>query len=102
LVASGIQRAVPRADPPVVDVVDAVTTLGRGLADTADPAANWVASPLSIANAMAMLRAGAGPRTAAEIDAALAFPSRGLHDAFNAISREIVPAKPRSTDQFRW
>jgi serpin B len=61
-----------------------------------------VISPLSIAYAFAMARAGAGGQTAAQLDQVFGFPATGVHDAFNAITRQVVtadvpPAKARGT-----
>ena len=47
-------------------------------------------SPLSIAYAFAMARAGARGDTADQIDAVLRYLPDGVHAAFNAITRELV------------
>jgi serine protease inhibitor len=85
LTAEGVERAAPPEDAPVAEVAAGVTGAGHALAEQAT-ATNWVCSPLSLAYAFAMARAGAGGETAAEIDRVLGFPARGLHEAFNAIT----------------
>jgi serpin B len=57
---------------------------------SADAASNTVISPLSIACAFAMARAGARGDTADEMDAVLRYPLEGVHAACNAITRELV------------
>src|SRR2546430_5434892 len=70
-----------------------MTDFGYRLSRTAgDPRANWVVSPLSIAYAFGMVRAGAGGATATELDTAFGFPATGTHEAFNAITRQLVTA----------
>ncbi len=51
------------------------------------PEANQVTSPASLLYALAMLRAGAGTTTAAEMDAALGLPAQGRDEAMNALLR---------------
>jgi serpin B len=93
LAAAHVTREQPPADAPVADVARAVTGLGYRLATSAFPAdQNSVLSPLSIAYGFAMARAGAGGQTAAQIDQVFGFPATGLHDAFNAITRQVVTA----------
>lgn len=86
----GVGRQQPAAGAPVGDVAAAITRLGYGLERSAG--GNSVISPLSIAYAFAMARAGAGGATAAQLDQVLGFPPAGLHDAFNAITRQVVTA----------
>lgn len=96
-----VPRAVPAKDAPVGPLATAMTRFGYDLTRTAgDPKANWVVSPLSIAYAFGMARAGAGGATAAELDKAFGFPASGTDEAFNAISRQIVTAEvpPARTD----
>jgi serpin B len=50
---------------------------------------NWIASPLSVAYALAMVRAGAGPSTRAAIDRTFGF-SDGVDAAFNSVTRQIA------------
>ena len=96
-----VERAQPARDAPVPEVVRGVTDVGYRLVGSAFPAdGNAVVSPLSIAVAFAMARAGAGGVTAAQMDHVFGFPADGLHDAFNALTRGVVtadvpPAKPR-------
>jgi serpin B len=83
--APGVTRAVAGSDAPVAAVVAGITAFGYRLStSTADPARNWVASPLSIATAFAMARAGAGGETAAQIDRQFGFPP-GVHEGMNAL-----------------
>lgn len=89
--AEGVERVQPPADAPVAAVVAGIARFGYELAPRDD--ANWVASPASIAIALAMARAGAGGTTAAEIDKVFGFPSSGLHEAFNSLTRQVVTAE---------
>src|SRR5215475_8208346 len=92
LTAAHVTREQPPADAPVAEVARAITALGARLDTSAFPAdRNSVLSPLSIAYAFAMARAGAGGQTAAQIDQVLGFPA-GVHGAFNAITRRVVTA----------
>lgn len=85
-----VGRRVPR-DAPVAETVAGLRAFGHALHGQAGaPEANTVLSPLSVAYALAMARAGAAGDTATEIDEVLRFPARGLHDAFNILDREIV------------
>lgn len=88
--AEGVQRLDPSAGAPVAEVVEGITRFGYELAPTS-PGENWVASPTSIAIALAMVRAGAGGGTAAEIDEVFGFPA-GVHEAFNALTRQVITA----------
>jgi serpin B len=85
LTAEGVERATPPDDAPIAEVAAGVTRVGHALAERATTT-NWVCSPLSLAYAFAMARAGAGGETAAEIDRVLGFPEEGTQAAFNAIS----------------
>jgi serine protease inhibitor len=88
--AAGVQRADVR-DAPVSATAAGMTAFGYQLYRiSADRSQNSVLSPLSIAAAFAMARAGARGETAAQIDKVLRFPATGLHEAFNAISRQVV------------
>lgn len=96
--AEGVARFAPAGDAPVAELVDGITAFGQRLAP-ADATDNWVASPTSIAFALAMIRAGAGGATATEIDTTFGFPAR-VHEAFNSLSRQLVtaevpPARPK-------
>src|SRR5262249_20064653 len=64
LSAKGVGRQQPAPGAPVAEVAAAVTGLGYRLETSAFPADhNSVVSPLSIAYAFAMARAGAGGQT---------------------------------------
>jgi serpin B len=101
LTVANVSRQQPAADAPIGEVAQAMAALGYRLDSSALPAdQNSVISPLSIAYAFAMARAGAGGETATQIDQVFGFPAAGLHDAFNAITRQVVtadtpPSKPR-------
>jgi serpin B len=102
LEAKGVSRRQPAADAPVDTVATALTGLGYSLDARALPAGkNTVVSPLSIAYAFAMLRAGAGGQTAAQLDRVFGFPATGRDDAFNAITRQVATADipPAKTDK---
>jgi serine protease inhibitor len=89
--AAGVDREAPPADAPVEATVEGITAFGYDLYRvSADPASNAVVSPLSIAYAFAMARAGARGETADQIDAVLRYPADGVHAAFNAITRGLV------------
>jgi len=89
--AAGVDREPPPADAPVNATVEGITAFGYDLYRvSAEPASNTVISPLSIAYAFAMARAGARGDTADQIDAVLRYPTDGVHAAFNAITRELV------------
>ncbi|MDQ7904509.1 serpin family protein [Phytohabitans sp. ZYX-F-186] len=94
LKAEGVERATPPGDAPVAEVAAGVARVGHALAERATTT-NWVCSPLSLAYAFAMLRAGAGGETAAEIDRVLGFPAAGPHEAFNAITRATATPHTR-------
>lgn len=90
LVAQGVSREVP-VNPPLAQAVRGLTAFGHGLyAAAATPGANTVISPLSIACAFAMARAGAAGATAAALDQVCGFPPAGPHTAYNALTRKIV------------
>src|SRR3954452_16203872 len=77
LTAMGVARTAPDPSAPVAPVAAAVTGLGYRMRALAGPG-NWVASPLSVAYAFAMLRAGAGPSTAEALERTFQFPATGL------------------------
>jgi serpin B len=89
--AEGVERLTPPAGAPVGALVEGIARFGHRLAPAA-AGQNWVASPMSIAIALGMVRAGAGAETAAEIDDTLGFPP-GVHEAFNALTRQLVTAE---------
>jgi serpin B len=94
----GVDRAAPSPTAPTGLVTRGLVDFGARLDQlTADRSKNWVASPLSIAYAFSMARAGAGGQTAAEIDRAFGFPATGRDEAFNAVSRQVVPTDRRAT-----
>jgi serpin B len=91
--AAGVDRDLPPADAPVDATVQGMMAFGYNLyRASTEPASNAVISPLSIAYAFAMARAGARGDTADQIDGVLRYPTDGVHDAFNAITRELVTA----------
>ena len=91
--AAGVQREAPPADAPVDATVAGMTAFGYDLFQaSAEPDGNFVISPLSIAYAFAMARAGARGETADQIDEVLRFPRDDVHAAFNAITGELVTA----------
>jgi serine protease inhibitor len=90
LVAEGVAREVPK-NAPVAETVAGMTKFGYDLyAVSADPTKNFVLSPLSIAYAFGMARAGATGATADQIDQVFGFPPKGPHTALNVLSRELV------------
>ncbi|GII80067.1 serpin [Sphaerisporangium rufum] len=91
LTAPGVRRETPPPDLPLSDVVHGMTGFGHALyAAVARPDANAVLSPLSVACAFAMARAGARGAAAAALDRVFGFPAAGPHQAFNALTRRIV------------
>lgn len=91
--AEGVSRVAPSPDAPVAGIARAITAFGYELGrHGVEPTQNWVVSPASIAYAFAMARAGAAGETAAEIDRVFGFPSDGVHEAFNAITRQVMTA----------
>jgi serine protease inhibitor len=96
--AAGVDRADPSPNAPTGPVTRGLIDFGARLDQlTADRSKNWVASPLSIAYAFSMVRAGAGGKTAAEIDRAFGFPATGRDEAFNAVTHQVVPTDRRAT-----
>jgi serpin B len=93
LVTADLARQAPPPGGPAPAVVDGLTDLGYRLTrHTADPDGNWVMSPLSIAYAFAMARAGAGGETAAQLDRLFGFPPAGTHESFNALDQRLAPS----------
>lgn len=84
-----VDRAAPDPGAPVGALTASVTGLGYRMRTLA-PTGNWVASPLSVAYAFAMLRAGAGPSTAAELDRTFGFPPAGLDAAVNTLTQQVT------------
>ena len=91
--AAGVDRETPLADDPVEAAVAGMTAFGYDFYRvSSEPESNTVVSPLSIATAFAIARVGARGETADQIDDVLRYPTDGVHDAFNAITRELVTA----------
>ncbi|GIH90358.1 serpin family protein [Planobispora siamensis] len=90
ITAEGVGRETP-AGAPVSNLQPALAAFGHRLfTAVAEPGTNTVLSPLSIAYAYGMARAGADPATGAELDEVFGFPSEGPHSAFNTLSRVIT------------
>ncbi len=88
--AMGVDREIP-ADPPLDAAREGIVAFGHALhGQVGGVGENAVLSPLSVAHAFAMARAGAVGTTAEEIDDVLRFPEQGAHAAFNALDRAIV------------
>ena len=96
-----------------VGVLDAVVAGMQNFAThlysvSATATQNWTVSPLSIAVAVGMLRAGARGATGAQLDAAFGFPRTSApqgspHPALNALTAELVTTStshPSPTDSF--
>jgi serine protease inhibitor len=84
---------VARADPGSVSttaLVEGINAFGHDLYTQAATGGNVVISPLSIEVALSMARSGAGGTTAAEIDAAMRFPSTGRDAQMNALTRDLA------------
>lgn len=96
--AEGVHRADTSPTAPTGLVTRGLVDFGAQLDQlTADRSKNWVASPLSIAYAFSMARAGAGGETAAEIDRVFGFPATGRDEAFNAVTTQVVPTDRRAS-----
>lgn len=78
----------PAAAAPVVAGIDALT--GRLAGQLAADGENLVVSPLGVATAFAMARAGAAGETAVQLDATLGFPVAGLGEGMRALEAGIV------------
>src|SRR5829696_3343200 len=122
LEAPGRSRRAPAADAPVDRFVDGVETFGlaaerivaRGIGSAGGPAAggtggtggNTVLSPLGIAVAFALARAGAQGETAARLSRVFGFPEGdALHEAANAVTAAVAragsPGGPGSSGRSR-
>jgi serpin B len=89
--AAGVSRQRPDLSAPVTTVTAGMIALGHELCRAgATSTGNWVSSPLSIACAFAMARAGALGATAASMDRFFGFPATGRDEAFNAITQAVV------------
>lgn len=89
LISSDLSRSVPAAHAPTAQAASALRTFGYELINRNPHLledGNLVLSPASIGTAFAMARAGAGGKTAEQIDAGLHFPTRGLGDAYNDLT----------------
>lgn len=85
-----INAAELAGDPSLAPAVQAITTFGYKLYQASSATGeNAVLSPLSIATAFGMARAGAVGATAAEIDQVLGFPADGPHAVFNKLIRAV-------------
>ena len=81
----------------VLRTAEGMRGLGYQLARvSAQPGKNVVLSPMSVAYALAMLRAGAAGPTAAEIDRVAQFPA-DVAAVMNQLTRQIVTAGPVPT-----
>jgi serine protease inhibitor len=90
LVARGVARETP-TQAPVKETVAGMTAFGYDLyRASADPAANTVLSPMSIAYAFGMARAGARGATADQLDRVFGFPAGGPHAALNVLSQTLA------------
>jgi serine protease inhibitor len=98
--AVGVARTT-QAGVDVKPLVDGMTAFGHDLYGVAaKDGGNVVISPLSIAAAFSMARAGAGGTTASEIDQVLHFPLTARDSAMNALTRDLATrdtAPPRPT-----
>jgi len=91
-VVAKVARQAPVAGAPAATVVDGLTAFGHEVSRrAADPTGDWVMSPLSIAYALGMARAGANGETAAQLDRVLGFPAGGPHEALNALDASLAP-----------
>jgi serpin B len=97
LLRAGDARLSPVPGAPVPRVVQAVTDLGYRMGSIT-PAGNWVASPLSVAYAYGMVRAGAGGSAAAALDRLFGVPGEDLHPALNAITTAVGDAEVSITN----
>jgi serpin B len=91
------RQAVDLAGAPFLSqVVDGMQDLATALHRVdADATKNWTASPLSLAVAFGMLRAGCRGRTAAQLDKVFGFPATrapegSAHAALNALTAALV------------
>lgn len=102
MTVSNVQRAeITLSDAPDLSaVVDGMRTFAAHLhAATAAASANFTVSPLSIAVAFGMLRAGSRGETASQIDTVFGFPATNRpegspHEAMNALTAQLVTPPP--------
>jgi serpin B len=91
---SSLGAVAPPENAPVDATVDGMTRFALGFYKaTADPRHNTVFSPLSLAEAFGMVRAGAKGETAAQLDRTFGFPD-GVDGALNALTRGIASDHP--------
>ena len=90
--AEGVERVVPPAGTDVAPTVDGMTSFGHDLMGVAASDENFVMSPLSLAYAFGMARAGARGGTAGQIDKVLGFADGQPHPALNALTRALATA----------
>jgi serine protease inhibitor len=94
------QQVTVGSVPDLAEVVAGMRLFGDNLHQvTATSSANWTASPLSIAVAFGMLRAGARGATAKQLDHVFGFPTGSTpqgspHAALNALAAAIVTTSP--------
>ncbi|HZE66272.1 MAG TPA: serpin family protein [Sporichthyaceae bacterium] len=99
--AAAMHRVAPSADAPVAATVAGINQFAIDLYRVgAKPGDNFVFSPLSVAYAFGMLRAGAKGETGDQIDKAFGFPA-GVAEAFNALTKGLVTstAPPQASPQ---
>ncbi|MBB3038815.1 serpin family protein [Hoyosella altamirensis] len=86
--------AAPAMEEPVDEFIAGLyefsESFARSIAQDDEDRENTVYSPVSIAYAFAMLRAGAEGETAAQLDAVFGFPAEGLNEAVRALADEAV------------
>jgi len=89
------------ANAPTSSLVDGMYAFGQDLiGHTSASSQNTVVSPLSIALAFSMARAGAHGATAAELDRIFHFPAGMRDEAFNTLTRGLITTDgtpPRTT-----
>lgn len=84
-------RTQSPADAPVGQAITGMYSFAEAFGDaTVTGGKNSLYSPMSLAHAFAMLRAGARGETARQLDEVFGFPDDGLHEAFTKLSRGIV------------
>lgn len=89
----GVARAPAGRDAPVARTVAGANRFGAelvGRLDDGNGPTNVVVSPLSVAYAFGMLRAGAAGESRRQLDETFGFPEGGPDRAFNASSRRLV------------
>lgn len=94
--ANGETTPPDAADPLVTGLYDFAERFGQSVLTEGE---NSVYSPLSIAYAFAMLRAGADGETASQLDDVFGFPADGLAEAARTLAQQTVTiddAPPRT------